>query len=66
MTPKYKRRQIVACRPSGENNEAWFYVRDGSILVAVRGVPAHAIITRRQLEAALKAMRPLRKRKGRA
>jgi hypothetical protein len=65
MTLKYDRTKPVRCRVMGRG-EAWFYVSAGAIWVVVPGATATPVITRRQLEAALKAMRPLRKRKGRA
>lgn len=65
MTLKYDRKQPIYCRATGEGNAAWFYVQEGSICVVVRDANSHAILTRRQLEAALAAMRPLRKRRKR-
>ena len=64
MKLKYDRKKPVGCRVMGEG-EAWFYVTEGSIWVVVQGATSVAIITRRQLEAALAAMRPLRKRRKR-
>ena len=63
MTLKYDRKKPVRCRAVGRG-EAWFYVSDGAIWVVVPGATATPVITRRQLEAALAAMRPMRKRKG--
>ena len=63
MTLKYDRKKPIGCRVMGRG-EAWFYVSDGCIWVVAPGATVTPGITRRQLEAALKAMRPMRKRKG--
>ena len=58
---KYNRKDPVACRALGQTQSAWFYVQEGSICV-VTNTGGQAVITRRQLEAALAAMRPIRRR----
>jgi hypothetical protein len=58
---KFNRRCPVNCRALGDAKEAWFYVNEGSIVV-VLSTGGQAVITRRKLQAALAAMRPIRKR----
>lgn len=58
---KYNRKDPVDCRPLGQAHAAWFYVQEGSICVVLSN-GGQAVITRRQLETALAAMRPIRVR----
>lgn len=58
---KYNRREPVDCRALGDTKAAWFYIDTGSIIVVLSN-GGQARITRRQLQAALAAMRPIRKR----
>lgn len=58
---KYNRRNPIDCKPLGDATGAWFYVNGGSITVVCAGTGGQAVITRRQLKAALAAMRPVRK-----
>lgn len=57
----YNRRQAVDCRARGDATSAWFYVNEGSITVVCGGTGGQATLTRKQLKAALAAMRPLRR-----
>lgn len=58
---KYDRKSPIDCRALGQAKSAWFYVQEGSICV-VTTTGGMAVITRRQLEVALAAMRPIRRR----
>ena len=58
---KYNRREPVDCRALGLATAAWFYVNEGSITVVCGGSGGQAVLTRRQLVGALKAMRKPRR-----
>lgn len=58
---KYNRKDPVDCKALGEAGAAWFYVNEGGITVVLSN-GGQASLTRKQLEAALAAMRPIRKR----